>query len=46
VVNERPEPTTRAVIVDAKRIDVTVRALGARILVVRRATGEVLASTR
>ncbi|MBX3191605.1 MAG: cellulase family glycosylhydrolase [Labilithrix sp.] len=45
VVNERPEPATRRVIAEGRSFDVPVSALGARLVLVDRATGRVAAST-
>ena len=45
VVNERPEPASRRLVVDGRSIDVPVAARGSSLLVVERASGKVLAST-
>jgi hypothetical protein len=45
VVNERPERAVRRVRVGGAALDVPVAALGARIVVVERATGRIVAST-
>lgn len=45
VVNERPVASTRRVVVDGKALDVPVRALGARLALVERRTGRVIAAT-
>jgi hypothetical protein len=45
VVNERPERAVRRVRVGAATLEVPVAALGARLVVVERATGRVVAST-
>jgi hypothetical protein len=45
VVNERPTPAKRRVVVDGRSLEVPVRALGARLAVVERRTARVLAAT-
>jgi hypothetical protein len=45
VVNERPEAARRRVVAFGKTFEIDVAALGARMLVVARATGNVVAST-
>ena len=45
VVNERPERAVRRVRVGGAALDVPVAALGARLVVVERATGKIVAST-
>jgi hypothetical protein len=45
IVNETPEDTRRRVRVDATSLDVPVRAHGARLCLVERSTGKVLAAT-
>lgn len=45
VVNERPEPTSRRVIVDGRAFGVPVRAYGARLVLVERPSGKIVATT-
>ena len=45
VVNERPERTVRRVTADSRAFELPVAALGARLALVERGTGRVLAST-
>ena len=46
IVNERPEATSRRVVVEGRSFAVPVRALGARLVIVERATGKILAATK
>jgi hypothetical protein len=43
-VNERPEPATRKLLVDGRALDLPVRARGAAMALVDRATGKILGS--
>jgi hypothetical protein len=45
VVNERTEPASRRIVVDARTYAVPVRAYGARLVLVDRATGDVVVTT-
>jgi hypothetical protein len=45
-VNERPEPATRRLVVDRRAIAVPTRARGAALMLVDRATGAVIGSTK
>lgn len=46
VVNERPEAAKRPVTVEGRRFDVPVAAFGARLVLVERKSGRILAATR
>jgi hypothetical protein len=45
VVNERPEPTVRRLNAGKGAFDVPVAALGARLVMIERATGRIVAQT-
>lgn len=46
VVNERPEATARRVVVEGRSLSVPVRAFGARLAIVERGTGKIIAATK
>jgi hypothetical protein len=46
VVNERPEPTSRRVVVEGRTLAVPVRAFGSRLAIVERGTGKIVAATK